>query len=40
MHSDTTPAEGSPAARGAVAVITNLRGELLLRLGKDLSHIA
>jgi ADP-ribose pyrophosphatase len=40
MHSDTTPAEEPPAPRGAVAVITNRRGELLLHLRDDLPTIA
>ncbi|MCH0540375.1 NUDIX domain-containing protein [Streptomyces sp. MUM 203J] len=40
MHSDTTPAEEPPTARGAVAIITNRRGELLLHLRDDLPHIA
>jgi 8-oxo-dGTP diphosphatase len=39
MHQDTTA--GSPAtARGAVAIIVNRRGELLLHLRDDLPHIA
>ncbi|MER6046616.1 NUDIX hydrolase [Streptomyces sp. NPDC001793] len=40
MHSDTTPAEEPAAARGAVAIITNRRGDLLLHLRDDLPHIA
>ncbi|MFJ9854512.1 NUDIX domain-containing protein [Streptomyces sp. NPDC101150] len=40
MHSDTTMAEEPAAARGAVAIITNRRGELLLHLRDDLPHIA
>ncbi|MFF1716555.1 NUDIX domain-containing protein [Streptomyces sp. NPDC058268] len=39
MHQDTT--DESPAtARGAVAIIANRRGELLLHLRDDLPHIA
>ncbi|MEW1614780.1 MULTISPECIES: NUDIX domain-containing protein [unclassified Streptomyces] len=40
MHSDTTAAEEPTAARGAVAIITNRRGELLLHLRDDLPTIA
>ncbi|PJJ03475.1 8-oxo-dGTP diphosphatase [Streptomyces sp. 2333.5] len=40
MHSDTTTAEEPAAARGAVAIITNRRGDLLLHLRDDLPHIA
>ncbi|MFG2634774.1 NUDIX domain-containing protein [Streptomyces sp. NPDC048362] len=40
MHSDTTTAEEPAAARGAVAIITNRRGDLLLHLRDDLPNIA
>ncbi|NUK52678.1 NUDIX domain-containing protein [Streptomyces lunaelactis] len=40
MHSETTPAEEPAAARGAVAIITNRCGELLLHLRDDLPAIA
>ncbi|MFG2227786.1 NUDIX domain-containing protein [Streptomyces sp. NPDC048644] len=40
MHSDTTTAEEPATARGAVAIITNRRGDLLLHLRDDLPHIA
>ncbi|MFK4227570.1 NUDIX domain-containing protein [Streptomyces sp. NPDC019890] len=40
MHSDTTRTEGPATARGAVAIITNRRGELLLHLRDDLPTIA
>ncbi|MFE3547393.1 NUDIX domain-containing protein [Streptomyces kronopolitis] len=39
MHQDTT-AERPATARGAVAIITNRRGELLLHLRDDLPNIA
>lgn len=39
MHSDTT-ADSPAAARGAVAIIANRHGELLLHLRDDLPHIA
>lgn len=39
MHQDTT-AEGPATARGAVAIIANRRGELLLHLRDDLPGIA
>lgn len=39
MHQDTT-ADSPSAARGAVAIITNHRGELLLHLRDDLPGIA
>jgi 8-oxo-dGTP diphosphatase len=39
MHSDTTADPGSGAGRGAVAIITNRRGELLLHLRDDLPGI-
>ncbi|KAF5990815.1 NUDIX domain-containing protein [Streptomyces sp. WAC00263] len=39
MHQNTT-AESPAAARGAVAIITNRRGELLLHLRDDLPGIA
>lgn len=40
MHSETTPADEPAAARGAVAIITNRQGELLLHLRDDLPTIA
>lgn len=40
MHSDTTMAEEPAAARAAVAIIANRRGDLLLQLGDDLPNIA
>ncbi|PRH80292.1 NUDIX hydrolase [Streptomyces solincola] len=40
MHSDTTASPEPGAARGAVAIITNRRGELLLHLRDDLPAIA
>ncbi|GGU99825.1 NUDIX domain-containing protein [Streptomyces spectabilis] len=40
MHQDITPAPEPSTARGAVAIITNRRGELLLHLRDDLPHIA
>ncbi|ASY33588.1 MULTISPECIES: NUDIX domain-containing protein [unclassified Streptomyces] len=40
MHSENTPTEESAPARGAVAIITNRRGELLLHLRDDLPEIA
>ncbi|USQ85855.1 NUDIX hydrolase [Streptomyces phaeoluteigriseus] len=40
MHSDTTMAEEPAAARGAVAIIANRRGDLLLHLRDDLPNIA
>ncbi|GAA0950136.1 NUDIX domain-containing protein [Nonomuraea longicatena] len=40
MQSDTTRPEGSAIARGAVAIITNRHGDLLLHLRDDLAHIA
>jgi 8-oxo-dGTP diphosphatase len=40
MHSDTIPAGEPPASRGAVAIVTNRRGELLLHLRDDLPTIA
>ncbi|MFE1775518.1 NUDIX domain-containing protein [Streptomyces sp. NPDC059008] len=40
MHSDTTASPEPGPARGAVAIITNRRGELLLHLRDDLPHIA
>jgi 8-oxo-dGTP diphosphatase len=39
MHSDTTSPEEPAAARGAVAVIVNRRGELLLHLRDDLPGV-
>jgi 8-oxo-dGTP diphosphatase len=39
MHQDTT-AESPATARGAVAIITNRRGELLMHLRDDLPDIA
>ncbi|MCP3818963.1 NUDIX domain-containing protein [Streptomyces sp. A3M-1-3] len=40
MHSDTTATEESATARGAVAIIANRRGELLMHLRDDLPNIA
>ncbi|GGO86783.1 NUDIX domain-containing protein [Wenjunlia tyrosinilytica] len=40
MHSDTATAEKPFTARGAVAVIANRRGELLLHLRDDTDSIA
>ncbi|MEU7648830.1 NUDIX domain-containing protein [Streptomyces huasconensis] len=40
MHSDTTANPEPGAARGAVAILTNRRGELLLHLRDDLPDIA
>ncbi|MDQ0939441.1 NUDIX domain-containing protein [Streptomyces sp. V1I1] len=40
MHSATTRPERPATARGAVAIITNRRGELLLHLRDDLPNIA
>ncbi|MFD7384865.1 NUDIX domain-containing protein [Streptomyces anulatus] len=40
MHSETTATEESTAALGAVAIISNRRGELLLHLRDDLPAIA
>ncbi|MFI5617898.1 NUDIX domain-containing protein [Streptomyces sp. NPDC051567] len=40
MYSETSATEEPAAARGAVAIITNLRGELLLHLRDDLPAIA
>jgi len=40
MHSDTTASPEPGPARGAVAIITNRRGELLLHLRDDLPNIA
>ncbi|MFF9051552.1 NUDIX domain-containing protein [Streptomyces erythrochromogenes] len=40
MHSENTTTEEPAAARGAVAIITNRRGQLLLHLRDDLPHIA
>ncbi|MFF1460550.1 NUDIX domain-containing protein [Streptomyces sp. NPDC058330] len=40
MHSETTATDEPVAARGAVAIITNRRGELLLHLRDDLPAIA
>ncbi|MFE7130936.1 NUDIX domain-containing protein [Streptomyces sp. NPDC057638] len=40
MHSDTTEVPESGVARGAVAIITNRRGEFLLHLRDDLPDIA
>ncbi|WP_055533875.1 NUDIX domain-containing protein [Streptomyces graminilatus] len=40
MHSDTTSStEPSTTARGAVAIITNHHGDILLHLRDDLPHI-
>ncbi|MFF7019919.1 NUDIX domain-containing protein [Streptomyces klenkii] len=40
MHSDTTTAKGSSTARGAVAIITNRRGDVLMHLRDDIDGIA
>ncbi|MEU0274598.1 NUDIX domain-containing protein [Streptomyces sp. NPDC006307] len=40
MHSDTTASPEPGAARGAVAIITNRCGELLLHLRDDLPSVA
>ncbi|MGW6412754.1 NUDIX domain-containing protein [Streptomyces vinaceus] len=40
MHSETTAIEEPAVARGAVAIIANRRGELLLHLRDDLPVIA
>jgi 8-oxo-dGTP diphosphatase len=40
MDSDTTSSTKPSTARGAVAIITNRRGEILLHLRDDLPHIA
>ncbi|MFJ3189506.1 NUDIX domain-containing protein [Streptomyces halstedii] len=40
MHSKTSATEESAATRGAVAIITNRHGELLLHLRDDLPAIA
>ncbi|KJY15864.1 NUDIX domain-containing protein, partial [Streptomyces katrae] len=40
MHSKTATTEEPAAARGAVAIITNRRGELLLHLRDDIPAIA
>jgi len=40
MHSDTTSSTEPSTARGAVAIITNHRGDILLHLRDDLPHIA
>lgn len=40
MHSDTTGPEESATARGAVAIIANRRGDLLLHLRDDLPNVA
>ncbi|MFD5147728.1 NUDIX domain-containing protein [Streptomyces sp. NPDC058401] len=40
MHFETSATEEPAAARGAVAIITNRRGELLLHLRDDLPTIA
>uniref|UniRef100_A0AAU1IAX5 NUDIX domain-containing protein n=1 Tax=Streptomyces sp. NBC_00180 TaxID=2903632 RepID=A0AAU1IAX5_9ACTN len=40
MHSDTTSAAEPATARGAVAIITNRRGELLMHLRDDIDGIA
>ncbi|MFE1369764.1 NUDIX domain-containing protein [Streptomyces anulatus] len=40
MHPETTATEEPTAARGAVAIIANRRGELLLHLRDDLPAIA
>lgn len=40
MHSDTTSPEESATARGAVAIIANRRGDLLMHLRDDLPNVA
>ncbi|MBT2394067.1 NUDIX domain-containing protein [Streptomyces sp. ISL-1] len=40
MHSDPTRPKGPATARGAVAIITNRRGDLLMHLRDDLPNIA
>jgi 8-oxo-dGTP diphosphatase len=40
MHSDTTIPEEPVTARGAVAIIANRHGDLLLHLRDDYAHIA
>ncbi|WP_405785891.1 NUDIX domain-containing protein [Streptomyces sp. NBC_01367] len=40
MHSETTATDEPAAARGAVAIITNRRGEFLLHLRDDFPAIA
>jgi 8-oxo-dGTP diphosphatase len=40
MRSDTTTAKGPSTARGAVAIITNRRGDVLMHLRDDLPDIA
>ncbi|ATW50845.1 NUDIX domain-containing protein [Streptomyces peucetius] len=40
MHQDTTTADSPATSRGAVAIIANRRGELLLHLRDDLPGIA
>ncbi|MFD5696439.1 NUDIX domain-containing protein [Streptomyces lasiicapitis] len=40
MHSDTTRPEGTATACGAVAIITNRRGEILMHLRDDIDGIA
>ncbi|MCM2428861.1 NUDIX domain-containing protein [Streptomyces sp. RKAG337] len=40
MHPDTTTAQEPATARGAVAIITNRRGELLMHLRDDILGIA
>ncbi|KOU43203.1 NUDIX domain-containing protein [Streptomyces sp. WM6378] len=40
MHSDTTRPTGPATARGAVAIITNRRGDLLMHLRDDIDGIA
>ncbi|MER5460332.1 NUDIX domain-containing protein [Streptomyces sp. NPDC002668] len=40
MHSDTTSPEEPATARGAVAIIANRRGDLLMHLRDDLPNIA
>ncbi|MER5970551.1 NUDIX domain-containing protein [Streptomyces sp. NPDC002055] len=40
MHSDTTATEKQAAARGAVAIIANRHGDLLMHLRDDLPDIA
>ncbi|UQI45418.1 NUDIX domain-containing protein [Streptomyces sp. HU2014] len=40
MHSDTTSAKGPSTARGAVAIISNCGGEVLMHLRDDIDGIA
>ncbi|WP_274558973.1 NUDIX domain-containing protein [Streptomyces spiramyceticus] len=40
MHSNTTPAPEQATARGAVAIVTNRHGDLLMHLRDDIAGIA